>query len=84
MTRITDSGADGGIARAVQKQQRYGRTPAAADYVQLSVPTLEKDRLTGSLGIPFIKVGKAVLYDFDLLDEWLAKHRRPSASEANP
>ena len=81
MTRITDSGADGGIARAVQKQQRYGRTP---DSVQLSVPTLENDRLTGSPGIPFIKVGKAVLYDFDLLDEWLAKHRRPSASEANP
>ena len=81
MIRITGSGADGGIARAVQKQQRYGRTP---DYVQLSVPTLENDRLTGSLGIPFIKVGKAVLYNFDLLDEWLAKHRRPSASEANP
>lgn len=59
---------------------RYQRTAKAAAYMGLKAPTLEKDRVSGRLGIPFIKVGKTVLYDLILLDKWLAQHRRLSTS----
>jgi hypothetical protein len=58
------------------------RTPKAAEHVGLAESTLEKDRGTGILGIPYLKIGRAVVYDTDALDEWLAKHRRTSTSQA--
>jgi hypothetical protein len=57
------------------------RTNAAADYLGLSKSLLEKDRVTGRLGIPFLKLGRAVVYDTRTLDEWLAGHARHSTSE---
>ena len=68
---------------AVNKSRRV-RTKAAADHVGLSQSTLEKDRVTGKLGIPYMKVGSAVIYDTALLDAWLSAHTRHSTSEATP
>jgi predicted DNA-binding transcriptional regulator AlpA len=56
------------------------RTPAAADYVGYSESTLEKKRLTGK-GPPFIRLGRAVVYDTRDLDAWLAERRARSTSE---
>ena len=60
------------------------RTKAAADYVGLSTSTLEKDRVTGKLGIPYLKIGSAVIYDTSSLDAWLGAHTRRSTSETTP
>ena len=64
------------------KQSRRLRTKAAADYVGLSTSSLEKDRVTGRLEIPYMKIGSAVIYDTAALDMWLAAHSRRSTSEA--
>lgn len=56
------------------------RTLQAADYTGLAKSTLEKLRVTGG-GCPFIRIGRAVLYDPDDLDTWLAEHRRKSTSD---
>ena len=37
--------------------------------------SLEKDRATGHLGIPFIKAGRRVLYRLADLDAWLKSNR---------
>ena len=60
------------------------RTEAAAVYLGLSKSLLEKDRVSGRLGIPFLKLGRAVVYDTRKLDEWLAGHFRHSTSEPGP
>ena len=57
------------------------RTPAAADYLGYSESTLEKKRLTGE-GPPFIRLGRAIVYDTRDLDAWLAARRARSTSEA--
>ena len=56
------------------------RTPEAARYTGLAKSTLEKLRVTGD-GSPFIRIGRAVLYDPDDLDAWLAANRRKSTSD---
>jgi Helix-turn-helix domain len=50
---------------------RYMKTAQAADYVGLAKATLNKDRCTRLLGIPYIKAGRAILYDKRDLDAWL-------------
>lgn len=59
---------------------KYGRrpkvrTPIAAAYMGLAEITLEADRATKRLGIPFHKIGRAVVYDLDELDNWLEARR---------
>jgi predicted DNA-binding transcriptional regulator AlpA len=56
------------------------RTPAAADYVGYSESTLEKKRLTGE-GPPFIRLGRAIVYDTRDLDAWLDARRARSTSD---
>jgi predicted DNA-binding transcriptional regulator AlpA len=56
------------------------RTPAAADYLGYSESTLEKKRITGD-GPPFIRPGRAIVYDTRDLDAWLASRRASSTSE---
>jgi hypothetical protein len=57
------------------------RTPAAAEYVGLSVSTLEKLRLTGG-GPAYYKSGpKIVVYRVEDLDAWLTARRRTSTSD---
>jgi len=58
----------------------YLKTPEAATYSRLSVPTLERKRLTGD-GPPFIKAGKCVIYRRSDLDEWLASRLVRSTSQ---
>ncbi len=56
------------------------RTAAAADYLGYAQSTLEKKRLTGD-GPPFIKLGRAIVYDTRDLDAWLAARRATSTSD---
>jgi predicted DNA-binding transcriptional regulator AlpA len=56
------------------------RTRAAANYLGYSESTLEKKRVTGD-GPPFIRLGRAVVYDTRDLDAWLAARRTMSTSE---
>ncbi len=56
------------------------RTGEAARYTGLAKSTLEKLRMRGD-GCPFIRIGRAVLYDPDDLDAWLAANRRKSTSD---
>jgi predicted DNA-binding transcriptional regulator AlpA len=56
------------------------RTDAAAKYVGLSPPTLEKLRLRNN-GPIFCKLGRAIGYLRADLDTWLSDRRRQSTSE---
>jgi hypothetical protein len=62
--------------------RRLLSTREGAEYLNLGESTLEKDRITGRLGIPYVKLGKRVAYDPVMLDEWIAKRRRTSTSQA--
>lgn len=48
-------------------------TPAAADYVGISVDSLKHWRLRGK-GPRFVRVGSRVVYRIADLDAWLADH----------
>ncbi|WP_137113353.1 helix-turn-helix domain-containing protein [Mesorhizobium sp. GR13] len=54
---------------------------AAAQYLGLSVSTLNKKRLTGD-GPQFFRLGRRVVYRQIELDQWLESHRRFSTSVA--
>lgn len=56
------------------------KTQAASNYTGLAESTLEKMRVRGN-GCPFIRIGRAVLYDPDDLDNWLTANRRKSTSD---
>jgi excisionase family DNA binding protein len=63
--------------------QNYVRTltvRGAANYLGLSASTLNKLRCTGS-GPVYFKLGRAVRYDPQDLDQWLAERRVGSTSE---
>jgi len=53
---------------------------SAAEYVGLSVSTLNKLRVFGG-GPVFLKLGRRVAYDVTDLDAWLATRRRRSTSD---
>ena len=57
------------------------RTREAARYTGLAESTLEELRASGE-GCPFIRIGRAVLYEPDDLDVWLAANRWKSTSDA--
>jgi len=71
---LTDNATRGGSRRL--------KTGPAADYIGVAESTLEKDRVTRLLGVPYIKIGRTVVYDTADLDQYLAAHRRHSTSEA--
>lgn len=56
-------------------ETRYMKTKQAADYTGISVATLNKDRGAKLLGIPFIRAGRAILYDKQDLDQWLESRK---------
>ncbi|MEM7442899.1 MAG: helix-turn-helix domain-containing protein [Pseudomonadota bacterium] len=60
---------------------RRVNTEKAAQYVNLAKATLEKDRVTGRLGIPFAKLGRRVIYDLNDLDAWVDRRRRRHTSD---
>jgi hypothetical protein len=43
----------------------------AAELIDSTESTLEKDRATGHLGIPYVKAGRRVVYRVADLKEWL-------------
>ena len=61
-------------------RRRYLRTPEAAAYCGSTKSTFDKLRVTGT-GCPFIKFGRAVMYDIEALDEYMAANRRNSTSD---
>jgi predicted DNA-binding transcriptional regulator AlpA len=64
--------------------RRRLRTPQAAEYVNLSVSTLEKKRVEGT-GPPYQKVGpKIVVYRPEDLDAWVDANTRRSTSDNGP
>lgn len=71
------------IAQSKSTERRYARTATAAEYTGLSVSFLNKARIAGG-GPPFILVGTAVLYDLDVVDEWLAARTCTSTTNRNP
>ena len=66
--------------RETQEQKRYFKTKEAAEYLGFSKSTLEKLRLTGD-GPTFIKRGRAVIYDIDDMNAYMASNRIRSTSE---
>ena len=46
-------------------------TETAADLIDSTESTLEKDRATGHLGIPYVKAGRRVVYRVSDLRDWL-------------
>ena len=60
--------------RAVTKRKRL-KTPDAAEYVGVSAGTLVWWRCTRSVNIPYVRIGRAVVYDTDDLDAFLSAHR---------
>jgi predicted DNA-binding transcriptional regulator AlpA len=58
------------------------RVPAAAQYIGVSVSTVNKWRCTGE-GPAFVRLGpKAVGYSRDTLAQWVQSRSRSSTSEA--
>jgi hypothetical protein len=47
----------------------------ASAYLDLAPSTLEMDRRTGRLGIPFIRIGRRIGYLINDLDKWLINNR---------
>jgi excisionase family DNA binding protein len=78
------SGSDHTASGTTHAVSRRMKTPEAAVYLGLSVSTLEKDRLSGLMKIPFLKLGKTVLYDSAALDAYMACRQRFSTSESGP
>jgi predicted DNA-binding transcriptional regulator AlpA len=60
------------------------KTPAAADYLGMSVSTLEKSRVSGVGGPPYLKLGRSVRYRCADLDRWLEERVRHNTSAAAP
>jgi len=60
--------------------RRWARPPKTARYTGYSEATLEKRRAAG-LDPPFYKIGRAVFYDLDEIDDWLASGKRQSTWE---
>ena len=46
-------------------------TKTAADLLNSTNSSLEKDRATGHMEVPYIKAGRRVIYRLAELDEWL-------------
>ncbi|WP_425600739.1 helix-turn-helix transcriptional regulator [Sphingomicrobium clamense] len=47
----------------------------------LAASTLQKQRVRGD-GIPYVKIGRSVRYDSDVVDEWLDARTVSSTSQA--
>lgn len=57
------------------------KTPAAAEYLGISVSFLEKRRVYGD-GPRFLKLGRSVAYRISDLDAWAEARTHNSTSEA--
>jgi len=62
-------------------RKRFLSTADAAELIGLSKATLEKDRVTGRLRIPFIRLGRRIVYDEETLVDWVTSHASAHTSE---
>lgn len=62
-----------------QDQKRYLSEKQTAEYIGLSVKTLQRMRANGN-GMPFIKAGARVLYDINDLDHYMNARKVQSTS----
>ena len=59
-------------------------TKTAADLLNSTNSSLEKDRATGHMGVPYVKAGRRVIYRLADLDKWLTANRIvPSSKGVN-
>lgn len=61
---------------------RYANTSVTSAYTSIPIATLETER-SRKTGFPFIKRGKTVLYDLDVVDEIMLSLVRSSTSNYN-
>jgi hypothetical protein len=47
----------------------------AANLINFTDSSLEKDRATGHMGVPYVKAGRRVVYRLADLDAWLTANR---------
>lgn len=59
---------------------RYCNTSVISVYTSIPKATLNTWRVRGG-GPPFTKIGKAVYYNFDDVDNFMATHRKTSTSD---
>jgi excisionase family DNA binding protein len=64
-----------------KQHRKFATTQQAADYLGVSTAFLEKDRVTGTHQIPFVKLGRLVRYDLTTLDHVMADRTRLNTSE---
>ena len=62
------------------RPKRYLRPKLASEYTGISTSTLAKRRLRGD-DPEYIKIGGAVFYDIEVLDQLMAACRRRSTSD---
>lgn len=62
-----------------QDQKRYLSEKQTAEYIGLSVKTLQRMRAHGT-GMPFVKAGSRVLYDIADLDTYMNARKVQSTS----
>lgn len=55
----------------------------AANLLNSSGASLEKDRATGHMGVPYVKAGRRVIYRLSDLDAWLKANRVVPSPKAN-
>jgi hypothetical protein len=48
----------------------------AAEMIGIEPPSLAKDRMQGHLGIPYIKIGRRVVYSVEDLKAWVGNNRQ--------
>ena len=59
-------------------------TKTAANLLNSTNSSLEKDRATGHLGVPYVRAGRRVVYRLADLDAWLTANRIvPSSKGVN-
>jgi excisionase family DNA binding protein len=70
------------ITREVVAKSRRLNVDEAAEYTGIAKATLNKYRVTKTPAIPFMKIGRRVVYDTADLDAFLESRRRTSTSDA--
>lgn len=56
-------------------------TKTAANLLNSTDASLEKDRATGHMGVPYVRAGRRVLYRLADLDSWLMANRIVPSSQ---
>lgn len=65
---------------SASSDNRYLTVKEAAGYLRSSKAFLDKDRLSKLHGVPFLRLGRRVLYDKLALDAWLAEQSTDKAA----